>query len=292
MVGIDGALPDFDVLWNYDDPAATELHFRGLLVQAERSGNTDYYTQLLTQLARAQGLQRHFAAAHATLDQAETLLSATPTVAKLRYLLERGRVFNSAGMPDRARPLFDTAWQLAQTLGDDGYAVDAAHMLGIVAPPAEKLAWEQQALALAERSAQPRARKWRASLYNNMGWSYHELGQHAQALTLFEQALAARLEAGDAQNVHVARWCVARELRALGRYAAALAVQQQLAEALAQRGAHDGYVEEELGETLLALGREPEAQPYFARAYQVLAQDAWLAEHEPERLARLQRLGM
>jgi tetratricopeptide (TPR) repeat protein len=292
MVGIEGALPDFDALWDYDDPAATELHFRGLLVQAERSGNTGYYAQLLTQLARAQGLQRRFAEAHVTLDQAAALLSSLPTVAQLRYLLERGRVFNSAGMPDTARPLFDAAWRLAQTLGDDSYAVDAAHMLAIVAPPAEKLAWEQQALALAERSAQPRARKWRASLYNNMGWSYHEQGQHAQALTLFEQALAARVEAGNAHDIHVARWCVARELRALGRYADALAVQQQLADALAQRGAHDGYVEEELGENLLALGREAEAQPYFARAYQALAQDAWLVDHEPERLARLQHLAM
>ena len=48
---------------------------------------------------------------------------------------------------------------------------------------------------------------------------------------------------------------------------------------------------EELGENLLALGQAEAARPYFARAYTELAQDPWLAESEPERLARLQALG-
>ncbi|KPV46556.1 hypothetical protein SE17_43205, partial [Kouleothrix aurantiaca] len=164
--------PDFDALWDYNDPGATEQRFRAILAQAEQSGNRDYYAQLLTQLARALGLQRRFAEAHATLDAATTLVSPDLALARVRHTLERGRLFNSAGEPDAARPFFQAAWEAAQAAGDDGYAVDAAHMLGIVSPPAEKLAWEQRALALAEISPQPRARKWLASLYNNMGWSY------------------------------------------------------------------------------------------------------------------------
>jgi Flp pilus assembly protein TadD len=53
----------------------------------------------------------------------------------------------------------------------------------------------------------------------------------------------------------------------------------------------DGYVSEELGELLLALGRGDEARPHFRRAADLLSQDAWLAEREPERLARLRQLG-
>jgi len=54
-------LPDFDALWDYNNPAATEQQFRALLAQAKSSGNRDYHAQLLTQLARALGLHRRFA---------------------------------------------------------------------------------------------------------------------------------------------------------------------------------------------------------------------------------------
>ena len=284
------ALPDVDALWDYNQPGATEQRFRGLLAQAEQSGNGDFHAQLLTQLARALGLQQRFAEAHATLDAATTLLSPDLAVARVRHALERGRLFNSAGEPAAARPFFQAAWDGAQAAGDDGYAVDAAHMLAIVSPPAEKLAWEQRALALAEASPQPRARRWLGSLYNNMGWSYHALGQHERALAMFERALAERETHGDAASIAVARWCVGRGLRALGRYAEALAAQQALAADLAARGEQDGYVDEELGENLLALGRGAEARPCFARAYAALAQDSWLAGQEPARLARLREL--
>jgi hypothetical protein len=53
----------------------------------------------------------------------------------------------------------------------------------------------------------------------------------------------------------------------------------------------DGFVFEEIGECLLLLNRAEEARRYFAKAYEILSQDAWLAEKEPERLARLKSLG-
>ena len=56
-------------------------------------------------------------------------------------------------------------------------------------------------------------------------------------------------------------------------------------------GIPDGYNHEEIGECLLALGRPDEARPHFARAYEILSKDAWLADGEPERLKRLAELG-
>lgn len=281
--------PNFDDWWNYNDPAATELRFRELLPRAQQAG-ADYHAQLLSQIARAQGLQRDFAAAHATLDRAETLLTPDLAVARVRCLLERGRAHNSARQPALAAPLFEQALELAQAHSADGYAVDAAHMLAIVAPADRQLAWNLRALELAERSQQPAARRWRGSLYNNLGWSYHALGQHDRALEQFELALAAREQAGQAEAIRVARWCVGRGLRALGRYAEALALQQALAAELASADVPDGYVFEELGENLLALGEGVAARAQFAAAYAELSGDAWLAEREPERLARLRAL--
>ena len=94
-----------DELWDYGRPAETEAKFRALLPEAEAAGDAEYLAQLLTQLARTLGLQQQFAAAHELLDRAEALAEAD-SVAQVRYLLERGRCFNSAGDKATARPLF------------------------------------------------------------------------------------------------------------------------------------------------------------------------------------------
>ena len=178
--------PDLDTLWDYQQPAASEQKFRALLPQAR--ANPLYELELLTQIARAQGLQGQFAQAHQTLDGVEARLTLGTAVARLRYWLERGRVFNSSGQPDQARPLFEQAWTLAQQIGEHGYAVDAAHMLGLLEAPAQT--WNERALRIAVNSRDPRARRWLGSLYNNMGWSYHNVGKYDQALEFIPEGAA------------------------------------------------------------------------------------------------------
>jgi tetratricopeptide (TPR) repeat protein len=280
---------DFDELWDYNQPAESEARFRQVL--AEQVSDSPTYVELLTQLARAQGLQRKFDDAHQTLDVAERLLHADWQRAHLRYRLERGRVFNSAHNQEQARALFQQAWEKAQATGEDFYAVDAAHMLAIVAQPNERLAWNLRALDLAERSSVPRTRRWLGSLYNNIGWTYHDLGQDEEALRIFQKAVAWREAGNQPLEVRIARWCVARILRSLASVEEAFVLQQHVAEEWAAHGEDDGYVFEELGECLLALNRPDEAAPYFARAYEKLSQDPWLADNERARLDRLKALG-
>ncbi|MCG8352689.1 MAG: tetratricopeptide repeat protein, partial [Chloroflexales bacterium] len=256
-----------------------------------KPASTAYDIELLNQLARAQGLQRNFAAAHQTLDKAENLLTDDLPGARVRCLLERGRVFNTAGQPEQARPLFLAAWELARTCGVDYHAIDAAHMLGIVEAPEQQLAWSLRALELADTTSDQRSKKWLGSLYNNIGWNYHDLGQFDQALAIFQRALQWREVQGSRPETRIARWCIARTLRSLGRLDEALALQQALQQELTGVGTTDGYVLEELAECLLALDRAIEAQPYFRTAYAELSQDAWLVEHESARLERLKALG-
>jgi len=286
-----GAAQDFDARWNFDQPDSTEAVFRTYLPAARASGDIDYLAQLLTQIARTQGLQRKFDEAHVTLDEVEPMLGDSLAVARVRYLLERGRVFNSSRQPDKARPLFLAAWERGRGMGADFYAVDAAHMMAIVEPPAAALEWNKRAMALAEASASPRARKWLGSLYNNMGWTYHDQGDYQTALEMFEKALAFRQAENQPVETRIAKWCVARAERSLGQVEAALAMQQELEAEFDAIGEEDGFVYEELGECLLALGRKDEAAPNFARAHEILAKDPWLAENEPARIARLKELG-
>ena len=284
-------LPDFDTLWDYNDPEKSEQAFRELLAVAESVGDPDYHTQLLTQIARTHSLRRQFDEAHSILDDAEALLSDQTPVARVRYLLERGRTYNSAGEIESARPLFEEALDLARGIGTDYHAVDAAHMLGICETGVKALRWNETAMDAAESSHDSRAKEWLGALYNNTGWTYHDAGEYQRALECFEKGLAWRVERDNPVTTRIAKWSVARALRSLGRTSEALDIQRALLAEHESAGTKDGYVYEELAECLLILGKADDARSFFNLAYHELSKDAWLKENEADRLERLQRFG-
>jgi tetratricopeptide (TPR) repeat protein len=286
----DDKLPEFDKLWNFNDPAETEKKFIELLPKAKKSGDTSYYAQLLTQVARTQGLQQKFEKAHKTLDEVENLLNESLGVAKIRYLLERGRVYNSSKEKEKAKPLFFEAWELAKAQGEDHYAVDAAHMMAIVESPDKSIEWNEKAMDYAEKSKSERAKRWLGALYNNLGWTYHDKGEFEKALAIFQKALKWREEHKQERETRIAKWCVARTFRSLNRLAEALAIQEALLQEWEEAGENNGYVFEELGECLLTLKREEDAKKYFALAYEELSKDPWLIKNEAQRLERLKTL--
>lgn len=267
-----------DALWEYDDPEQSETRFR----EAIALGAGD---EARTQVARALGLRRKFDWANAELDQID--LNRASDLLRARVALERGRVLNSSGQPELARPFFEEALKLAEAAGESFYAVDAAHMLGIVCPGDEGLEWNLRAIQMVEDASDKRAKRWLGSLLNNTGWSLHAQGRLDEALALFEKALAFRSLQGDAKTIQIARWCVARCVRSLGRIEESLAMQRDLLR-LDPRG---GYVHEEMGECLYALGKTKEAAVHFRKAHEILSLDPWLTANEPARLTRLKELG-
>ncbi len=269
--------------WDFRDPAVTETRLR----EAIHAGAGDTVV-LRTQLARALGLQRRFDEARGELDALEPALATASGEARVFHALERGRVLNSSGERDRSSRWFLEALKHAESAGLDNLAADAAHMLAIVEPPERQIEWAQRAIAIAERSDDPRARRWIAPVENNLAWTLHDLGQAGEALAHFERALAERERTGEPMPLHIARWSVARCLRTLERHAEALDLQRALERDTAAAGEEDGYVFEELGELLFALGREAEARPYFALAHAALVTERGL---DPVRLVRLLRLG-
>lgn len=270
-----------DGLWNFGDPAASEQRLRAEL---DKDHSPVAAAELTTQLARSLGLQGRFDDADALLDDLPGSAQTHPIVG-VRRDLERGRLRNSAGDRHAAVPLFRSALEAAEPAGLGFLAADAAHMLAIAEPDRAEH-WTRRGLAIVQASDDPRCARWAGSLHNNLGWNLHDAGDHAGALAEFEAALAAYRSAGTDEQIRVARWAIARCLRSLGRLDEALAIQTELA-----TGPSDGYVDEELGELLLALGREGDAAAHFAVAAERLGSDSWLAEHEPDRIERLRRLG-
>ena len=286
-------LPAIDALWDYNSPQATALKFRELLPVAEKSVDKTYYAELLTQLARTQSLQRKFDEAHSVLDTARQVMERqNMPVAEIRYLLERGRTFNSAGEKEQSIPLFKEAYAKAVEHNEDYYAIDSAHMLGIAAKQQDQLYWNIKATDLAEKTADTRARKWLGSLYNNIGWTCHDLKDYAGALTFFKKLLAWRMDQMDERGAFIANWTVARTYRSLDRIDEALALQRELLDEIQRKGLDpSGYVFEELAECLLIQERGIEATAYFKMAYEILSKDIWLKANEGGRLERLKELG-
>ena len=225
-------------LWDFDDPAGSEARFRAAVDTAD---GTDRLV-LLTQLARAAGLQDRFDEGHAILDD---LGVADPEVAT-RVSLERGRLFASAGEKDEARPHFEAAAASAEGAGLDALRVDALHMLAIIAPAEEQLDRNYAALDIARRSESDAARNWDASLLNNIGMTLADAERWAEALPVFEEALAARERIGQDSRTRVAKWMVGWAQRNLGRREDALATMTALKAELEAVGEEDPYVDEEL----------------------------------------------
>jgi len=279
---------DFDKLWNYEDPAATEAKFRELLPAAEKGKDKAYYIELLTQLARTQSLQRKFTEAHEILDKAMKLITAEHIVPRIRFMLERGRTYNSSKEYEKARELFHAAYTQAEKYCEDNLAIDAVHMLGIVDKGEDSLKWNNLAIEMAERTKDEKARGWLGPLYNNTGWTYHDMGEYDRALSLFERNVSWHTERKSGMQLYIAKWSVARCLRSLGRVEEALEMQMGFRSAEHEKMAcEDGYNNQEIGECLLALGRVDESKPYFRNAYELLSKDAWVAENDKQMLEEL-----
>jgi tetratricopeptide (TPR) repeat protein len=229
-------------LWDFDDPAGSEQRFRKATETAE---GTDRLV-LLTQVARALGLQERYDEGHAVLDD----LAVTDTEVATRAELERGRLLRSAGSADEARPHFEAAARAAQESGLEALHVDALHMVALVAPAEDQRRLTEEALAVARAASAPAARNWDASLLNNLGMTHADAGDWPAALDAFEEALTARerqgQEGADVGRTRVARWMVGWALRNLGRTDGARAVQTALKAELEAAGEADPYVEEEL----------------------------------------------
>lgn len=243
---------EIEALWEYSDPAVSESRFRGAL---ERTTG-DAALELMTQVARTYSLRKRFDEAHRVLDQVHVQLKSAGVGPRVRYLLERGRTFNSAGDRDKARKLFEHAFEQAQAGKLEGLAVDAAHMVAITHGGTEQaLEWNRRGLLLARASKDAKAVALIPAMINNQAWDLHDMGRLPEALAMFEEAQREWTARGRPKQVQVAKWSVARCLRSMGRHEEALAIQRALEAEHRAAGTSDPHVASEIAENLKALGR-------------------------------------
>ncbi len=232
-------------LWDFNDLDVSEARFWAQLEQETTDAGR---AEVLSQLARVEGLRANFERCDELLDQADALGGAGA-----RVLLERGRRARSSGQAGAGQAQFEQAYELARETGEDVLAADAAHMIAIVD---DMEAWTARGVEIAASSDDPGVRYWLGPLYNNVGWSRYEAGDAAGALEAFELALASRERDDDRPYaLATARYAVGKALRAVGRTQEAAAALEQCVAWAAEAGVEDGYFHEELAEVYAALGR-------------------------------------
>lgn len=264
--------------WDLRDPAASLERFRKIARDAATDVDKAF---ALTQVARALGLQGDCAEARAILSQADLLLPATGTH-RAQYWIELGRIEREDGRTVEALSSFQQSFELATEAEDEYLAIDAAHMIAIVAPKETQIERAHFALSLARRASDEKTRRWIGSIANNLGWTYMESGRPLDAVTCFREALSVRLSQKEPTPIRLARYALGSALRGSGEINEAI---QVLTEALAMGGSI-GFIEEELAECLFSIGKTMESKPLFRAAYDKL-KAAGLGERDPERLSRL-----
>ncbi|HWF82474.1 MAG TPA: hypothetical protein VN695_18000 [Streptosporangiaceae bacterium] len=171
-----------DELWDFGDPAGSERRFAG---EAASQAHTDAErAELVTQQARALGLQERFGEGRALL---ETLGQVDDAAVRTRIRLETGRLLNSAGNAGEAVIEFEDAAALAESGGLLFLQIDALHMLAIADRPRSR-DWAVKAIDRALVAPDDRTRRWLVSLYNNLGCSWSDAGDLDRALAAFQQA--------------------------------------------------------------------------------------------------------
>ena len=273
-------------LWDFDDPDSTEERLRA---QLARETDDAARAEVLTQLARVEGLRDEFDAGERLIQEAATVAGDSAT-ARARLDLERGRLRRSSGDAEAALPLFESAFAIAREAGASFIAADAAHMAALAAPdPAGFVAWTKRGVELAESDDD--ARSWLGPLLNNLGWNYYDAGDFEPALDAFEQALRAREQDPDnRQAQEIARYAVGKALRALGRSDAAVPLLEQAVTWADGVGAPDGWFHEELAQEYAALGHDGDARRQARLAVPLLLEADPSFTEDGERVARLRSL--
>jgi tetratricopeptide (TPR) repeat protein len=274
-------------LWDFDDLDASEARFRAQLSEESSAAGR---AEVLTQLARVEGLRGDFEAGERHVEEAESL-AGDSEIGWARIDLERGRLRRSGGDPAAAYPLFVASFERARSAGELHVAVDAAHMAALAASDDDGFVeWTNRGIELAE-NADPSVRYWLGPLLNNLGWQLYEAGDYQPALDAFQRALDERER--DPENhaaIELALYAVAKALRALTRAGEGVPLLERAIASADGDGRSDGWLREELAESYAAVGRPADAGEQARLALPLLADVDPDFEQDGERAGRLRAL--
>lgn len=233
---------------------------------ARKEFNRSVETEALAQVARMHLVQGQKEDGRAYLEQAAAIADESDPMGWSRYLGVQGRFQWQDNDLTTARATFERMYDYCSINALHGRAVDAAHMVAIVAGnPEEQIEWGRRGIEAAEAAEQER---WLGPLWNNLAATYWENKQFDTALECYMKARDYHWRFSDETAKLFADYHVGMTYRHMGRYKEA---QQWLrpvlawAERLGNHGAI-GQACEDLGEAMIAEGNRGEGIALLRRA--------------------------
>ena len=234
--------------------------------QARKEFNRSVETEALAQVARMHLVRGEKDAGRPFLAEAAARADDSDPMGWSRYLGVRGRFEWQDNELAAARATFDTMYTYCSVNALHGRAVDAAHMIAIVAEtPEEQIEWGRKGIEAAEAAE---GEQWLGPLWNNLGATYWDNKQFDSALACYERAREYHWRHSNELAKLFADYHIGMTLRHLGRHDEArqwLRPVLAWAERLGNHGAI-GQACEDLGEVYLAEGNTAEGLALLQRA--------------------------
>ncbi len=174
-----------DVFQSRDYDAALEKYTE-VVQTAHKEFNRSVEVEALSQVARMNLVLGNREEGETWLGRAAERASENDPMGWSRYLGVKGRFEWKADDLKQARATFDQMFEFCDANALWGRAVDAAHMIAIVAEsPEEQIEWGRRGIEAAEAGD---VESWLGPLWNNLAGIYHDLKQFDSALECYTKA--------------------------------------------------------------------------------------------------------
>ncbi len=196
-----------------DYATAGEIYQRAVAV-ARDEGHRSNQVEALAQVARSFSIRGLGEEGRPWLQRAESLATREDPAGWSRYQLVKGVFQREDGRREDATDTFARLYDFCRENELYNRAVNAAHMAAISAEPEEQIAWGLKGIRAAEEGGYE---AWLGPLWNNLGWTYADLGRPEDALDALTKARDYHHKTGDELSRLIADWSVAHALRMVGR---------------------------------------------------------------------------
>jgi tetratricopeptide (TPR) repeat protein len=262
----DSLLQEADSLFKKSDYSAALEMYLEVIDHARRAFNRSTETEALAQAARANLVLGNVDEGRRWLEEAAQRASDSDPMGWSRYLGVKGRFQWKDNELAAARKTFDDMYIYCNTNALWPRAVDAAHMIAIVAEkPEEQIEWGKRGIEAAESAGEE---SWLGPLWNNLATTYYDIKQFDLALDAFIKAREYHWRFSGEKGKLYADYHVGMSYRVLGNLEEAAKWLRPVlawAERLKDHSAV-GQAAEDLGEIELAKGNVPAGLKLLKRA--------------------------
>lgn len=275
----DQLLQEADSVFQARDYAKALDLYTGVVEASRKEFNRSVETEALSQCARMNLLLNQKEAGRELLVKAAERADESDPMGWSRYLGVRGRFEWQDNDLPTARKTFDQMYTYCTTNALWSRAVDAAHMIAIVAEtPKEQIMWNYKGIEAAEKTDQE---QWLGPLWNNLGTIYYDQSQCDSALTCFLKAREFHWRHSGEVAKLFADYHIGMTYRRMGQFDEAATWLRPVlawAERLDNHSAI-GQACEDLGESYIGLGKKSDGLKLLKRA-----REEYKLEHFDEQL--------